>query len=85
MEPTLPEGAKVTLDLSNTSIQDGRVYGIRYGDELRIKRLYKRFDGGLIIRSDNSAKSPDEVLSPDQLEHVSVIGRYVAHSYDGEI
>jgi len=85
MEPTLPEGSKVTLDLSNTAIQDGKVYGIRYGNELRIKRLYKRFDGGLIIRSDNATKNPDESLNPDQLEHVSVIGRYVAHSFDGDI
>jgi len=85
MEPTLPQGAKVTLDLSNTAIQDGKVYGIRYGNELRIKRLYKRFDGGLIIRSDNATKNPDESLNPDQLEHVSVIGRYVAHSFDGDI
>ncbi len=85
MEPTLLRGSRVTLDLSNTSIQDGRVYGIRYGNELRIRRLYKRFDGGLVIRSDNAAKNPDEMLSPDQLEHIAVIGRYVAHSFDGDI
>lgn len=85
MSPTLPDGAKVTLDLSNTSIIDGKIYGIRYGDELRIKRLFRRFDGGLIIRSDNPAKFPEESVDPDDLEHVTVIGRYVAHSFDGDL
>lgn len=85
MWPSLPPGAKVTLNLDAKEIIDGKVYGIRYGNDLRIKRLYKRFDGGLIIRSDNAAKYPEESLSPDQLEHISVIGRYVAHSYDGDI
>ena len=85
MWPTLPHGSKVTLNLDATEIIDGKVYGIRYGDQLRIKRLYKRFDGGLIIRSDNAAKYPEESLNPEQLEHVSVIGQYVAHSYDGDL
>lgn len=85
MWPSLPCGSKVTLNLDATNVVDGKVYGIRYGDQLRIKRLYKRFDGGLIIRSDNAAKYPEESLSPDQLEHVSVIGQYVAHSYDGDL
>lgn len=85
MWPSLPPGAKVTLNLDARDILDGKIYGIRYGDQLRIKRLYKRFDGGLIIRSDNASKYPEESLSPDQLEHISVIGRYVAHSYDGDL
>lgn len=85
MHPTLPDTSKVTLDLSDTTILDGRVYGIRYGEELRIKRLFKRFDGGLIIRSDNSAKHPEESIDPEQLEHIAVIGRYVAHSFDGDL
>lgn len=85
MEPTLPNTSKVTLDLANTAIQDGRIYGIRYGEELRIKRLFRRFDGGLIIRSDNASKYPEESVDPEQLEHITVIGRYVAHSFDGDL
>lgn len=85
MEPTLPDGSKVTLDLSNTAIQDGKIYGIRYGEELRIKRIFKRFDGGLVIRSDNASKYPEESVDPEQLEHITIIGRYVAHSYDGDL
>lgn len=87
MEPNIKNGSIVTLDKSiNTleQVQSGKVYAIRYGNELKIKRLSRRFDGALIIDSDN----PDyerEIVELDQLEHISIIGKYVSHSYDGEI
>ncbi|AOA58251.1 S24 family peptidase [Acinetobacter larvae] len=87
MEPRIPNGSVVTLDKSiNTlqQIQSGRVYAIRYGNELKIKRLSLRYDGALIIDSDNPAYER-EIVDPDQLEHISVIGKYISHSYDGEI
>lgn len=85
MEPKLPNGAIVTLDLGNKSVADGKIYGIRYGDELRIKRLFKRFDGGLIIHSDNNSKYPEEHIPAEQVNQIAIIGAYVAHSYDGDL
>lgn len=87
MEPRIPDGSIVTLDKSINSldqVQSGRVYAIRYGNELKIKRLSRRFDGALIIDSDNP-QYQREIVEPEQLEHISVIGKYVSHSYDGEI
>lgn len=87
MEPRIPNGSVVMLDKSiNTldRVQSGRVYAIRYGNELKIKRLSRRFDGALIIDSDNP-EYKSEVVEPNQLEHISIIGKYVSHSYDGEI
>lgn len=87
MEPRIPNGSVVMLDKSvNTldQIQSGKVYAIRYGNELKIKRLSRRFDGALIIDSDNP-QYQREVVEPDQLEHISVIGKYISHTYDGEI
>jgi len=87
MEPRIPNGSVVILDKSiNTleQVQSGRVYAIRYGDELKIKRLSKRFDGALVIDSDNPLYKR-EIVEPDQLEHIGIIGRYVSHSYDGDI
>jgi len=85
MEPTLPHGSMITINTECREIEDGKVYGIRYGDDLRIKRLFKRFDGGLIIRSDNAAKYPEEQIPVAEAEQIAIIGRYVAHSYDGDI
>ena len=87
MEPRIPNGSVVMLDKPiNTleQVQSGKVYAIRYGNELKIKRLSRRFDGALIIDSDNP-QYQREIVEPDQLEHISIIGKYVSHSYDGEI
>lgn len=78
MEPVIFAGDKVLVDISDNDprrIIDGKVYAIRYGDNLRIKRLYRRLDGTLILRSDNPAYKDEEV--PPQLaeEHISIIGR----------
>lgn len=87
MEPSLPDGSVMTADTRHNrieGIEDGRVYAIRYGNELRIKRLSRRYDGALIIDSDNPSFAR-EVVPIDELEHIGIIGRYVAHSFDGEI
>jgi len=87
MAPTLPHGSAMTTDTRKNTLDqivDGWVYAIRYGNELRVKRLRKRFDGALLIDSDNPAY-PREIVEPHQIEHIGIIGAYVAHSYDGEI
>lgn len=87
MEPTIRNGSVVTLDKSiNTleQVQPNKVYAIRYGNELRIKRLSRRFDGALIIDSDNH-NYDREIVELRDLEHIGIIGKYVSHSYDGEI
>lgn len=77
MEPRLADGDTLLVDLSQTLVYDGRIYAIRYGDELRVKRLFKRYDGGLLLRSDNLALYPEEFIPPEGLEFVQVIGRVV--------
>ena len=87
MEPNIKSVSVVMLDKSvNTleQVKSGKVYAIRYGNELKIKRLSRRFDGALIIDSDNP-QYQREIVEPEQLEHISIIGKYVSHSYDGEI
>lgn len=87
MEPNIKNGSVVMLDKSVNmldQVQSGKVYAIRYGSELKIKRLSRRFDGALIIDSDNP-QYQREIIEPDQLEHISIIGKYISHSYDGEI
>ena len=74
MEDRLQEGDIVMIDMGQVDVSNNEVYAIRYGDELRIKRLSKRFDGGLLIRSDNP-RYPEESLTPEQSQHITVIGR----------
>ncbi len=77
MEPMLFDGDSVLVNLAETEISNGKVYAIRYGDELRIKRCYKRLDGGLVLRSDNPSFLPrDEEINPEiAAEHITILGR----------
>lgn len=77
MSPWLNDGDAVVVDRGDRDVRDGQPYAVRYGDELRVKRLFRRFDGGLLLRSDNADRYPDETITPDELEHVEVIGRVV--------
>ncbi len=63
MEPALMDGDVVLIDLGQNSVQDGEIYAVRYGDEIKIKRLFKTLDGGIKLHSDNP-EFPDEVVRP---------------------
>ena len=74
MEPYLLDGDTVMIDLGQKAVADGNVYAISYGNELRVKRLRKRFDGGLIIQSDNPHYA-EETLTARDAGAVRVLGR----------
>lgn len=75
-EPMLYDGDSVLVHLAETNIIDGKLYAIRYGEDLRLKFLSRRLDGTLILRSMNREKYPDEEV-PAELanEHITIIGR----------
>lgn len=75
MEPFLFNGDTVLVNLDETTVSNSKVYALRYGKELRIQRLFKKLDGTLILRSDNTSFIDEEVL-PEQVEkHITIIGR----------
>lgn len=74
-EPFLFSGDVILVNLDETSVVDGKTYAIRYGEDLRVKKLRKRVDG-LILESWNDRAYPPELLSPVQVEeHITIIGR----------
>ena len=77
MSPFLSDNDKVLVNLAETNVINGKVYALRYGDELRIKRVYRKIDGGLILHSDNPDFRPqDEEITPEIVaQHISIIGR----------
>jgi len=79
MEPTIYSGDSVLVNMEENDISqviDGRIYAIRYGDELKIKRLIKKLDGSLTLYSDNKEIYKPEDLSPEMVqEHITIIGR----------
>lgn len=78
MEPRIHAGDTLLINRGETDVRDGRVYALRYGQELRVKRLYRRYDGALILRSYNRESYPDETIPVDTPSNlVEIIGRVV--------
>lgn len=75
MEPLLFAGDTILVNLDETQVIDGRLYAIRYGDQLRVKYLSKRLDGTLVLRSVNPAYKEEEIPTELANEHITVIGR----------
>ncbi len=78
MTPTLLPGDTVVFvrKTDPCAIQDGAVYVFCDGAALRIRRLSRQVDGGLLIRSDNAVYSPESLPANGQ-EHVRIFGRVV--------
>lgn len=70
MEPVIPDGATVAVDANNKRIIDGELYAINQGDLKRIKQLYRKPGGKLLIRSINRDYNDEEA---DESE-VEIIG-----------
>jgi phage repressor protein C with HTH and peptisase S24 domain len=75
MERTLFDGDTVIVDRADTTVADGRVYALYFEGELRIKRLYRKPGGGLLVVSDNAERFPALDISADDARHVEIIGR----------
>lgn len=80
MEPSIYAGDALLVDRAQSSVQDGQVFLLRFGDEVRVKRLYKRADGGIRVVSDNASKFPEEVVTAKDMSHIQIIGRVVHKS-----
>lgn len=78
METLLFQGDTVLVNTAENTfdqIIDGKVYAIRYGNELRVKRLFRKLDGTLTLHSDNPAHK-EEVVPPALVQqHITIIGR----------
>jgi len=77
MEDRIHDGDSLLIDRAQKTIIDGKIYAIQYAGEVRVKRLYKLPDGGLLVHSDNKEKYPQITVSPVDLEHIEIIGRVV--------
>nr|WP_314607356.1 LexA family transcriptional regulator [uncultured Janthinobacterium sp.] len=75
MEPMLFDRDTILVNTDETNIIDGKMYAIRYGDELRVKYLFQKLDGTLTLRSVNPLFKDEEVPPHLASEHIAVIGR----------
>lgn len=72
MEPTIPDGSAVLVNMRETEVRSGLIYAIRVEEELMVKRLFKN-PGKLVCKSDNEAR-PDIIVEGENPDF-SVFGR----------
>lgn len=72
MEPTIPDGSAVLVNMRETDVRSGLIYAIRVEEELMVKRLFKN-PGKLVCKSDNEAR-PDIIVEGENPDF-SVFGR----------
>ncbi|MDC9598880.1 XRE family transcriptional regulator [Xenorhabdus anantnagensis] len=77
MEPVIPDGTAIAIDVSNQKIIDGKVYAIEQDGLKRLKCLYRRPKGKILIRSYNRDEYEDEITDENQ---VSIIGKMFWYS-----
>lgn len=75
MTPRLHDGDTILIDTSRTSPVDGAVFAVRYGDELRVKRVFRKIDS-ITLHSDNP-DYPSEDIPYSKLADLHLIGRVV--------
>lgn len=85
MEPRLFDNDTVIVDKADTRVPaNGGVFALVYAGELLVKRLFRLPDGGLKVVSDNHARYEPVTVGPDQVEHVTIIGRVKYRSGMGD-
>lgn len=82
MERTLYNGDMVLIDTARTRLVDDAVFALVLADQLLVKRLRRRPDGGIIVVSDNPEYDPVEIELRD-IEQVRIIGRVIEKSGKG--
>ena len=80
MEPVIPDGATVAVDTGNKRIIDGELYAINQGELKRIKQLYRKPGGKLLIRSINRDYD-DEEAEESEVEIIGFVFWYSVLRY----
>ena len=74
MEPVLKDGSIVAIDTSSKIIKDGRIYAIKQGSLVRIRKLYRIASDVLKISCYNQEDKAyaDELVKIDKIEIIGV-------------
>lgn len=76
MHPTIHDGDLLLVDTTDRSVSRFGIYVLEVAGERLVKRVQRKVNGSLVLLSDNPAYQAD-LIPPDGVEHVSVIGRVV--------
>ena len=76
MAPTIRDRDLLVVDTTEVRVVDGAVHVLRMGDNLVVKRLEPRYDGALVIHSDNPRYGPVTVPA-NEMETIQIVGQVI--------
>lgn len=80
MTPTIKDNDIIFIATNMVEVYDNKIYVIRYGDEIRVKRIFKRRGEKILLRSDNQAFPDEEISNYD--EEVAILGQVIYNMAD---
>ena len=72
-------GDAIGIDISDITPKDGEVYALFLDGDLMIKRIFKEAGGVIRLSSDNKQYT-DKIVTQDNGDSLSIIGRVVYRS-----
>ncbi len=76
MEPHIHNGDILLVDTTDTTFRNFGVYVIEVREERLVKRVQRKFDGSLILISDNAVYQPENIEA-ELAKEVRVLGRVI--------
>jgi phage repressor protein C with HTH and peptisase S24 domain len=76
MEPHIGDGDLLLVDTTDQTVRNFGIYIIEARGERLVKRVQRKFDGSLILISDNT-RYHAETIAPDLAADVRVVGRVI--------
>lgn len=76
MTPTIKDGTTLLIDTTDRAFRSFGIYVLEIGGERLVKRVQRKFDGSLVLISDNSAYQPD-MVDKEAAREITVVGRVV--------
>ena len=75
MSPTIADKGLVLVNSNAQDITGGGIFSLTINGEAFIKRIQKRFDGSIILISDNKEHYPEEILTTTDMENIKIEGK----------
>lgn len=82
MIPILYDGDRILCDCkAGQKIINGKIYVFCFGDSVRVKRLYAKLNGSIVVHSENEAEQPqDEIIEVADIDRFYLVGRVIERS-----
>ncbi len=81
MEPDLYDGDLILINRADQALRDGRIYAVRYSDQLFVKGV-QLFPGKRIFLNSRNSNYAPIIIDQDGTDDVEIIGRVVASMHE---